>query len=291
MPVRALSDRWGLLAQQGRRGRLARKGNLARREREANKEYKVNRVNRASRAARVQGGRKANRGYKESRVSKAYKETVAARAHKGQLGPVGPGASADFADLVASVKDSVVKIKDPEVTTFTTGTGFFIAPSCSIVTARHVVEERDSDRLMSNLIAELQDGQVVRVSVSYDLKAKDLIVLRPTRSIECQELPLSDDTARLGQLVLILGFPNFWSSNDLSITPGHVANVNGTSLSDFLVMGTINYGSSGSPVLNVEGEVVGMVGGSLGYETDDDGNYIHDYSPITYAYDIAKHLQ
>ena len=184
----------------------------------------------------------------------------------------------------------MVKIKDPEFTTFTSGTGFFIAPSCSIVTARHVVEN-DSGNVMSNLIVELQDGQVVRVNVSYDLEAKDLVVLRPTRSIECQELPLSDDTARLGQLVLILGFPDFWSSNHLSITPGHVANIDGTSLSDFLVMGTINYGSSGSPVLNVEGEVVGMVGGSLGYETDDDGNYIFDYSPIIFVYDVAKHLQ
>ena len=211
---------------------------------------------------------------------------------QGPVGPIGPGASADFADLVANVKDSVVKIKDPEVTTFTNGTGFFIAPSCSIVTARHVVEELDSDRLLSNLIVELQDGQVMRVTVSYDLKAKDLVVLRPNRSLECQELPLSDEEVRLGQLVLILGFPDFVAEEDsLSITPGHIVNVEGTFGVDFLLTGTISWGSSGSPILNTQGQVVGMVGGSWGFESDEDNNPIFTYTPMMYGYDVAKHLQ
>ena len=211
---------------------------------------------------------------------------------QGPVGPPGPGASADFAALVASVKDNVVKIKHPEITTWTSGTGFFVAPSCSIVTARHTVEELDSDRLMSNLIVELQDGQVVRVTVSYDLKAKDLVVLRPTRSIQCTELPLSKDTVRLGQLVLLLGFPDFGAVEDsLSITPGYIVNVEGTEGVDFLVMGTTTYGSSGSPILNTQGDVIGMAGGRWAFETDDDGNYIHDYTPLIYGYDVAKHLQ
>ena len=215
-----------------------------------------------------------------------------AQGPQGPVGPPGPGASADFADLVASVQDSVVMIKDPEFTTFTNGTGFFVAPSCSIVTARHTVEELDSGRLLSNLIVELQDGQVVRVTVSYDLKAKDLVVLRPTRSIECTELPLSDDTVRLGQLVLILGFPDFFAQEDsISITPGYVVNVEGTFGADFLLTGTISYGSSGSPILNTQGEIIGMVGGQWGFESDEDNNAIFTYTPMMYGYDVAKHLQ
>ena len=185
-----------------------------------------------------------------------------------------------------------MKIKHPEITTWTSGTGFFIAPSCSIVTARHNVEELDSDRLMSNLIVELQDGQVVRVTVSYDLKAKDLVVLRPTRSLNCQELPLTTDPVQLGQLVLLLGFPDFGAVEDsLSITPGYIVNVEGTEGVDFLVMGTITYGSSGSPILTTQGEVIGLVGGSWAFEVDDNDNFIHDYTPLLYGYDVAKHLQ
>ena len=132
----------------------------------------------------------------------------------------------------------------------------------------------------------------MRVTVSYDLKAKDLIVLRPTRSIECQELPLSDDEVRLGQLVLLLGFPDFGAAEDsLSMTSAYVVNVHGTLTTDFLLTGTINFGSSGSPMLNIQGEVIGMVGGSWAFETDDEGNYIHDYTPLIYGYDVAKHLQ
>lgn len=223
------------------------------------------------------------------------KGDTGARGPQGAQGPQGPvGASADFAGLVASVRDSVVKIKDPVATTFTRGTGFFIAPSCSIVTARHTVEELTSDKVARNLNVELQSGQVVRVTVDYDLEAKDLIVLTPTRSIDCQELPLSDDTARLGQLVLLLGFPDIGAAEDsLSATPGYVVNEElDTALTgDFLLAATSNFGSSGSPVLDTQGQVIGMVGGSLAFETDDDGNYIFDYTPVVWAIDVVRHLQ
>ena len=142
------------------------------------------------------------------------------------------------------------------------------------------------------MIVELQDGQVVSVSPSYDLKAKDLLVLRPTRSIDCQELPLSNDDVRLGQLVLLIGFPDFGAEEDsISITPAHVVNLQGTFGVDFLLTGTINFGSSGSPILNTQGEVVGMAGGTWAFEVDDEGNYIHNYTPLIHGYDVAKHLQ
>ena len=84
------------------------------------------------------------------------------------------------------------------------------------------------------LSVELQSGQVVAVTVRYDLEAKDLVVLTPTRSIDCQELPLSDDTARLGQLVLLLGFPDIGGADDsLSATPGYVVNVDVAFKPDF----------------------------------------------------------
>ena len=100
---------------------------------------------------------------------------------QGQAGPRGPqgppgAAAVDLADLVSRVKDSVVKVKDPMLSWWTVGTGFFVAPSCSIVTARHVVEEVDSDRIARNLSVELQSGQVVAVTVRYDLAARPRII-------------------------------------------------------------------------------------------------------------------
>ena len=277
---------------------MARRESRARREREANKEYKASRAIQGRTGEVGPAGPQGIQGEQGEQGPQGDSGLTGERGRQGPTGaqgltgPIGPGASADFADLVASIKDSVVKIKDPDLTTWTRGTGFFIAPSCSIVTARHVLEELDSDRLMSNLIVELQDGQVVRVTVSYDLKAKDLVVLRPTRSLNCQELPLTTDPVQLGQLVLLLGFPDFGAVEDsLSITPGYIVNVEGTEGVDFLVMGTITYGSSGSPILTTQGEVIGLVGGSWGFKVDDEGNYIYNYTPLIYGYDVAKHLQ
>ena len=197
-----------------------------------------------------------------------------------------------MADLVSRVKDSVVKVKDPMLSWWTVGTGFFVAPSCSIVTARHVVEEVDSDRIARNLSVELQSGQVVAVTVRYDLEAKDLVVLTPTRSIDCQELPLSDDTARLGQLVLLLGFPDIGGADDsLSATPGYVVNVDVAFKPDFLIAATSNFGSSGSPVLDGRGQVVAMVGGVRAFKKDTDGNFIFAYSPTVWAIDVVSHLR
>ena len=263
-----------------------RKGKLGHKAHRGNGEYRGHEAREERRRPRATPGLRGRRGRKVRGAHKGRKVL------KGQLARPGPGASADFADLVASVQDSVVKIKDPEFTQWTIGTGFFVAPSCSIVTTRHILEERDSDTLLSNLIVELQDGQVVRVTVSYDLKAKDLIVLRPTRSLECRELPLSDDEVQLGQLVLVLGFPDFVSGEDsLSIATGHVVNVQGGGAADFFLTGTTYYGNSGSPILNTQGEVVGMLGGRWGFESDEDNNRIFTYSPLLYGYDVAKHLQ
>ena len=219
---------------------------------------------------------------------------------QGQVGPRGPqgpsgapGAAVDFADLVSRVKDSVVKVKNPSLSSqFTVGTGFFVAPSCSIVTARHVVQEADSTRIAGNLAIELQSGQVVGVTVGYELEAKDLAVLTPARSIDCQELSMSDDTARLGQLVLLLGFPDIGGVDDsLSATPGYVVNVDPTFSADFLLEATSNYGSSGSPVLDDRGQVIGMVRGIRAFRFDNDGNWIFDYGPIVGAIDVASHLR
>ena len=119
-----------------------------------------------------------------------------------------------------------------------------------------------------------------------------MVVLTPARSIDCQELPLSDDTARLGQLVLLLGFPDIGGTDDsLSATPGYVVNVDPVFNSDFLLAATSNFGSSGSPVLDAQGQVVGMVGGMNAFKMDNDGNYIFDYTPTVWAIDVVSHLR
>ena len=154
------------------------------------------------------------------------------------------------------------------------------------------MEEADSTRIAPNLNVELQNGQVVRVTVAYDLEAKDLVVLTPARSIDCQELPLSADTARLGQLVMLLGFADIGGAVDsLSASPGYVVNVTPEFEADFIVAATSNFGGSGSPVLDAQGQVIGMMGGLMAFKQDTDGNYIFDYTPTMWAIDVVSHLR
>ena len=147
--------------------------------------------------------------------------------------------------------------------------------------------------MVSDPIIELQTGQTVRVSVEYDLKAKDLLVLTPERSIDCQELPLADAAYRLGQSVLVLGFSDVQGDEDtLTVATGHVmARRDTMSTGDFVLATVSNYGGSGGPVLNTQGEVVGMVGGGLAFRLDDEGDYIFDYSPVVWAVDVVTHLR
>ena len=117
--------------------------------------------------------------------------------------------------------------------------------------------------------------------------------MRPVRDLDCLELPVAGETARLGQQILMLGFPDLSGADgSLSATPGYVVNQDlGLATGDFIIAGTSNSGGSGSPILNAQGEVVGMVGGGLAFETDAEGEYTFDYTPVVWAVDVGKHLR
>ena len=132
---RAARGVWDLPARSGCRGKSGHK------ESRANRESRASRASRESRASRGNLGREAWRGFK---------------VYKAQSG-LGHLPSLVRAIVAMGQRQRGRKSKYPGVTTFTNGTGFVSAPSCSIVTARHVVEELDSDRLMRNLIDELQE--------------------------------------------------------------------------------------------------------------------------------------
>ena len=207
------------------------------------------------------------------------------------MGPQGPqGKPFDFAEIVEQVRESVIQV-DSELFGIFGGSGFFIDTSCSVVTARHNVEKLGTNDLRDQISVHLHNGQVVPYEVEYDVNVKDLVVLRPVRAIECQPLPLARASARLGEAVLIVGYPDMHSDSGLSAIPGHVINADdrGTT-SDYLLLSFSTYGSSGSAILNTDGEVVGLVGGNYAVDKDDEGNWIHlDY--LVWAVDVSKHLR
>jgi len=130
------------------------------------------------------------------------------------------------------------------------GSGFFTNATGSVVTNAHVV---DGCRALT-----LGDGE--DVSVEYVDHALDLAIIQaaPTNSF----LQLSSRDLVLGQEVVVLGFPlASILDNELRVTEGILSGLTGLrgDRARFTITAPIQPGNSGGPVINRQGEVVGVV--------------------------------
>jgi len=148
------------------------------------------------------------------------------------------------------------------------GTGFFVTEGY-VVTAAHVLEDAAGCRI------EMSDGQRQRCSVAASDSAKDVAMLtvsgRPPTTLRWGSSEGMND----GDEVTVI-------SNPLGQLPGTVSRgiisasrvVNGTKL--LQISAAISHGSSGAPVLNARGQVIGIVrstieaGQSLNFATATD---------------------
>ncbi len=148
------------------------------------------------------------------------------------------------------------------------GTGFFVTEGY-VVTAAHVLEDAAGCRI------EMSDGQQQRCSVAAADTAKDVAMLtvsgRPPVTLRWG----ASESMKDGDDVTVI-------SNPLGQLPGTVSRgiisasrvVNGTKL--LQISAPISHGSSGAPVLNARGQVVGIVrstieaGQSLNFATATD---------------------
>ena len=211
-----------------------------------------------------------------------------AQGPPGPPGPAGaqgpPGSPAvDFADLYSATNSSVVRISTPRWT----GTGFFIAPNCTVVTARHLVETADGGTY-STIEVQTSDGKIANYNLDYDVETADIAVLKPVRDTTCRELPTA--SARLGEQVLSIGFPDIAGLDNITVVSQQVIRLNVNRSVDLLMFGVTGTGGSGSPIINADGHLVGMVTGKYPITKDDQGNWVYlDY--LVVGTDITKHLR
>ncbi len=179
-------------------------------------------------------------------------------------------ASALAAIDIPVVRKAVVTIQalDASGRLMASGTGFFVTEGY-VVTAAHVLEDAAGCRI------ELSDGQQQRCSVTAVDTAKDVVMLtvsgRPSTTLRWG----SSESMKDGDEVTVI-------SNPLGQLPGTVSRgiisasrvVNGTKL--LQISAAISHGSSGAPVLNARGQVIGIVrstieaGQSLNFATATD---------------------
>lgn len=176
-------------------------------------------------------------------------------------------------------KSSVVYIaKKLADGTFDTGTGFFISTDGKIATAGHVAS------LPGDYMVFTSDGRQWSASVAARKNTTDVAVLQlnDTRGASFRPLPLAE-TSRVsaGDQVSSIGHPNGWTGTYLS--PGKITtrstqrDINtglytlGFNPQRAVLSAEINVhpGSSGGPLLNDKGEVIGLVNfGGDGHQGD-----------------------
>lgn len=137
------------------------------------------------------------------------------------------------------------------------GSGFIIRSNGIILTNNHVVENADE------LTVRLQDGREFKAEIVGRDPQTDVAVLR----IDATGLPtlhLGDsDRMRVGDWVLAVGSP-FRKALETSVTAGIISgkgrgNVGIAEYEEFLQTdAAINPGNSGGPLINLEGDVIGI---------------------------------
>ncbi len=177
-----------------------------------------------------------------------------------------PGVSAD--DVVAKERPSVVKVRGESHSCekITEGSGFVVAPN-RVMTNAHVVAGGDGFSVDAD--GKTYDAQVI----SYDPQADISILAVP--GLAARPLPFAEYTAGAGTDALVLGYPGAAS---FTVSPAQVREVtelNGPDIYHsksvtrqvYVLIGSFpQAGSSGSPVVDFNGQVLGVY---FGAQTND----------------------
>lgn len=163
----------------------------------------------------------------------------------------------DLSELVQSVKPAfgTVIVTDAEGKPYAQGSGFFLSEDGLFVTNYHVIANSYGASVhtadgqvyrVRGLAAKDQDGDVVILSVEVPTGAK------------VASLRLADSLPREGQRVMVAGTPK---GLDFTVSDGIVASIRHVPSKAGLVIqftAAISHGSSGGPVVDMEGRVLGV---------------------------------
>lgn len=203
------------------------------------------------------------------------------------------GDTAVLADLVDSVKDSVVTVSVTTESGSGFGSGFVYTSDGYIITNYHVIDDATSIYVICSdgreLTAEFIDGD----------ELSDVAVIF-VRNLGLEPLAIGDsDALRVGEDVIAIGTPV-----DLeyagTVTKGIVSGVKRVvrvyessgllekSMEMIQTDTTLNHGNSGGPLINMRGEVVGI--NTMKYYASDAGDTLYFSIQINDAVAIAEDI-
>jgi hypothetical protein len=157
-------------------------------------------------------------------------------------------ATAHLPEQIGVITDSVVRLRAGSIT----GSGVVVSPAGYILTAAHVVKDRQSISVKLKSGLEL-DAQVLRVDSSHDVALLQL----PGRGYPCS--PVSRDMPPVGSDIFIVGTPldeKLMNTVTRGIVSGHREEAG---LRLIQTDASVNPGTSGGPLFDVRGQVRAIV--------------------------------
>ena len=180
------------------------------------------------------------------------------------------GRFTDDPDAIERAAASVVRLEvyDAQDQKIGTGSGFCAFDPSVLITAAHVIVNMD------HAIATCDNGESFRLEGAIDGDAdSDVALLRLPEGTELDPLPVFTETPRRGERVLTIG-SQFGLVNLVAV--GNIAGAWETQGTSWLLFtAPVSSGSSGGPILNDNGEVVGVVS-----STYDKGQNLNLAAPI-----------
>jgi S1-C subfamily serine protease len=172
--------------------------------------------------------------------------------------PALPSLPFDLPSLVRQVRGAVVllSVYDRNGKLRGKGTGFFVS-SDSIATNAHVIEGAATVR------AKAEDGTVYEVPQVYACDPElDIAILKTAKDSGNTVRLQSENNVEVGERIAVIGNPLGTFEN--TVSEGIISGLRKDKAGDWLqITAAVSHGSSGSPVINASGTVVGIV--ALGF--------------------------
>jgi putative serine protease PepD len=165
--------------------------------------------------------------------------------------------SVNLAELYNSVKNGVVYVQAGQSAS---GSGFVISDDGYIVTNEHVVAESNSYTVRIGETDRTVPATLVGADASSDLA---LLKVDPSQTGALHPLQMADSSPEVGDEVIAIGSPfglqSTLTSGIVSALNRTLQSPNGHSISGALQTdAAINPGNSGGPLLNTDGQVIGV---------------------------------
>jgi trypsin-like peptidase len=167
-----------------------------------------------------------------------------------------PASSQTVQSVAAAATRSVCIVLAERGNGTTSGTGFMVADGF-VLTARHVVQGADRLRVLC------PEHPAIDISVVNTDADNDTALLRGTL-LSVRPLPIGESAnVQVGQEIVVIGFPrtDLVSAETATVTRGIVSSVRAGALQ---IQAPVGPGNSGSPVLTLQGQVIGVVRAVLG---------------------------